>query len=244
MLLFPPRHGSPQPKGTSRTRGQTWADQRQVPTRGIYRLEVYTEPIPIPQKTGTRSHRITVVALFPEPLRETRDPTFAHNAAVRVPRGAATTRKRRDEGYAGAWDSGYKRRRNWWRKGIEKLKEGKTLPNCIQTLFNTESEPILSNYLNPNYTVFPSTPCANLGIGGFTPAKPPASLIHFWNAGLVRKRGITPTSVAGAIVEARRNWHPHCWYYKRWCKDLVGHRTSRFRHQQVPFYKIGPSIMD
>ncbi|GAY64346.1 hypothetical protein CUMW_232820 [Citrus unshiu] len=64
---------------------QAWADQRRVSARGIYRPETYTELIPIPQRAGTRSHRITIVALFPEPLKETRDPTFAHNVAVRVP---------------------------------------------------------------------------------------------------------------------------------------------------------------
>ena len=54
-------------------------------TRKTYRPEVYAEPILIPSKAGTRSHKITTVALLPEPLRETRDPTFAHNVAVRVP---------------------------------------------------------------------------------------------------------------------------------------------------------------
>ncbi|XP_024036872.1 uncharacterized protein LOC127898770 [Citrus sinensis] len=38
--------------------------------------------------------------------------------------------------------------------GIDRRAEGKTLPNCIQTLFNTNTKPILSNYLNLNCTVF------------------------------------------------------------------------------------------
>ncbi|GAY67290.1 hypothetical protein CUMW_255390 [Citrus unshiu] len=83
-----PRVGSPQPSGTSRTLimslSQTWADQRRVPARGIYRLETYAEQISLPQRAGTRSHKITTVALFPETLRGTRCPTFAHNVAVRV----------------------------------------------------------------------------------------------------------------------------------------------------------------
>ena len=32
----------------------------------MYRPEVYTEPIPVPQKAGTRSHRTAAVTLFPE----------------------------------------------------------------------------------------------------------------------------------------------------------------------------------
>ena len=141
MPSSPPRGGSPQPNGTSRTLImsllQTWADQRWVPARGIYRPETYTEPIPIPQRAGTRSHRITTVALFPKSLRETRDPTFAHNVAVRVPWGAATTRKMGDEGWTETWDNGYKRGRNRWRRGEKNWEKGKlcqieTRPFSIQ----------------------------------------------------------------------------------------------------------------
>ncbi|GAY61672.1 hypothetical protein CUMW_211860 [Citrus unshiu] len=71
--------------GINMSQPETSTGQGNIPTRVIYRPESYTEPIPIPQKAGTRSHRITVVALFPEPLQETRDPTFAHNVAVKVP---------------------------------------------------------------------------------------------------------------------------------------------------------------
>ncbi|GAY55563.1 hypothetical protein CUMW_165130 [Citrus unshiu] len=89
MPSSPPWGGPPQPNGMSRTLImsllQTWADQRRASARGIYRPETYTEQIPIPQRAGTRSHKITTVALFPEPLRETRCPTFAHNVAVGVP---------------------------------------------------------------------------------------------------------------------------------------------------------------
>ncbi|KAL9413857.1 hypothetical protein AB3S75_042364 [Citrus x aurantiifolia] len=63
----PPRGGSPQP----------WYE--------IYQLETYTEQIPIPQGAETRSHEITTAALCPEPLRETRCPTFTHNLEVGVP---------------------------------------------------------------------------------------------------------------------------------------------------------------
>ncbi|GAY35091.1 hypothetical protein CUMW_278020 [Citrus unshiu] len=60
-------------------RPETSTSQRNIPTRDIYRADTH------PQRAGTRSHRIMIVALFLEPLRETRDPTFAHNVAVRVP---------------------------------------------------------------------------------------------------------------------------------------------------------------
>ncbi|KAH9647836.1 MFS domain-containing protein [Citrus sinensis] len=43
-------------------------------TRKTYRPEVYAEPILIPKKAGTRSHKIAVVALLPERLKDTRDP--------------------------------------------------------------------------------------------------------------------------------------------------------------------------
>ena len=35
-------------------------------TRETYRPEVYAEPILIPRKAGTRSHRTAAVTLFPE----------------------------------------------------------------------------------------------------------------------------------------------------------------------------------
>ncbi|XP_024043225.1 putative disease resistance protein RGA3 [Citrus clementina] len=43
-------------------------------TRKTYRPEVYAEPILISRKAGTRSHKIAVVALLPERLKDTRDP--------------------------------------------------------------------------------------------------------------------------------------------------------------------------
>ena len=77
--------------------GVTWADHRRIPTRVIYRAG--TRP-PKSENTISQNHGSCA---FPEPLRETRDPTFAHSAAVRVPWEATTTRKRWDEGQTGTW---------------------------------------------------------------------------------------------------------------------------------------------
>ncbi|KDO37750.1 hypothetical protein CISIN_1g039825mg [Citrus sinensis] len=40
----------------------------------VIALESNTEPVPVPRKAETQSHRIPLVALFPEPLKDTRDP--------------------------------------------------------------------------------------------------------------------------------------------------------------------------
>ena len=81
MTLTPQRGGPPQPSGTNRTLVmsllQTWADQRHILSR-----------YPSPKEWVHDS----------EPLRAIRDPTFAHSKAVRVPLGAATTRKKGEEG--------------------------------------------------------------------------------------------------------------------------------------------------
>ncbi|KAH9723690.1 Receptor-like protein 18 [Citrus sinensis] len=49
-----------------------------------------------------------------------------------------------------------------------------TIPPCLG---NFSTELITLHLKNNSHRI--TTPCANLGIGGFTPAKPPASLIHF-----------------------------------------------------------------
>ena len=144
MLLFPPRHESPQPNGTSRA-GATRAEPRRILTRGIYRAGTRT-----PKSRSTISQNRGSCA-FPEPLREMRDPTFAHDAAVRVPKGLPLPEKGGMKGKRERGDSGYKRRRNRRRKREKNWKGGK---HC-QIATRPFPYKFLTNTLNPNYIVFP-----------------------------------------------------------------------------------------
>ena len=122
--------------------GATRAEQRRILTRGIYRADTR------PPRGGNTISQDRGSCAFPEPLQETRDPTFAHHAAVRVPWGAATTRKRWDEGQNGNMGTVAIKEEEIDKEGDRKIEGGKTLPNFNQAIFLQISNKLLESKLH------------------------------------------------------------------------------------------------